>query len=47
MTLSSIKSVISRLIDWRLLDEERQVWLKQAITVYHPRHHWLTELDAS
>ncbi|AUB36659.1 Catechol 2,3-dioxygenase or other lactoylglutathione lyase family enzyme [Nostoc flagelliforme CCNUN1] len=31
----------------RLLDEERQVWLKQAITVCYPRHHWLTELDAS
>ncbi|MDZ7954391.1 nucleotidyltransferase domain-containing protein [Nostoc sp. DedQUE09] len=31
----------------RLLDEERQVWLKQAITVCYPRHHWLTKLDAS
>jgi Aminoglycoside-2''-adenylyltransferase len=31
----------------RLLDEERQVWLKQAITVCHPRHHWLAELDAN
>lgn len=31
----------------RLLDEERQVWLKQAITVCHPGHHWLTELDVS
>ncbi len=31
----------------KLLNEERQVWLKQAITVCHPRHHWLKELHAS
>jgi hypothetical protein len=30
-----------------LVDKERQVWLKQAITVCHPGHHWLAELDAS
>ncbi|MBC1238249.1 nucleotidyltransferase domain-containing protein [Nostoc sp. 2RC] len=30
-----------------LLDEERQVWLKQAIMVCHPGHHWLTELHVS
>ncbi|MEH2432985.1 MAG: hypothetical protein V7K25_01785 [Nostoc sp.] len=30
-----------------LLDKERQVWLKQAITVCHPGHHWLAEIHAS
>ncbi|MDZ8236017.1 MAG: hypothetical protein RMZ69_02390 [Nostoc sp. ChiQUE01a] len=31
----------------RLLDEERQAWLKEAIAVCHPGHHWLTEIDAN
>lgn len=27
-----------------LLNQERQVWLKQVIALCHPEHHWLTEL---